>query len=251
MPEINIETSLGFRAIELKDPILDKGIGLVANLNIEYGDRFNDGGEKPFDYFTVKAGVNIQKSQPVLGQLNLIGRLWVTDIIDSPKNFLSLGFYQHMDYYDSDTISTVSSKVPYRFGTPASLGIGFMYQRKNIRNCSFDAFFHANAILLGATLSDYYQVDNRNYNLANGASFKTGFNFSFKDKLKFSTSYESYFFFTWKGYPENMNWEGVNEHEINYQGDRSHSLVHSISSRLDVKLKKTAISHIYVKYLQS
>lgn len=248
-PDIKIETSFGTRALELKNPVIDKGVGLVANLNIEYGDRFNTGGEKPFDYFTLKSSLYFQKSQPLFGQLNLIGRLWVTDLVDSPKNFLSLGFYQHMDYYDSDTISNISSKIPYRFAAPASLGIGFIYERKQLKKHKFDAFLHLNAVLLGASLSDYYKVDNRNYNLANGYSLKAGLNFAYKDKFKYSLSYETFGLYTWKGYPENINLEGIDKHEVNYQGDRSHSILHAISPRIDIKLRKrlylTLMSYTY------
>ncbi|WP_291127035.1 DUF3943 domain-containing protein, partial [Dysgonomonas sp. UBA7698] len=120
VPDVSVEVSAGVRVLELKGEILDKGVGAAMDVNIEYGDRFSDENEKPYDYFTFKSNLNIHSSQPMLSQLNIIGRLYVTELVDTKNDFLSLGFYQHFDYYDSDTISDVSGKIPYKFCTPAS-----------------------------------------------------------------------------------------------------------------------------------
>jgi hypothetical protein len=104
------------------------------DVNIEYGDRFSDENEKPYDYFTFKSNLNIHSSQPMLSQLNIIGRLYVTELVDTKNDFLSLGFYQHFDYYDSDTISDVSGKIPYKFCTPASFGAGSSI-KANVTEC--------------------------------------------------------------------------------------------------------------------
>ena len=148
-----------------------------------------------------------------------------------------MGFYQHLDYYDSDTISNVSAKVPYRFSTPASLGIGFIYENRRWEKWHFDASLHINTVLIGASLSDHYKVKDRNYNLGNGFGTKLGLNLSYKDKLNVSFSHKWYQLYTWKGYPEDIVWRGVNPEELDYQGDKSQARIHAISLRLDVKLK--------------
>lgn len=237
IPDLSIEVSSGVRVVEIEDPIVDKGVGFATYLNVEYGDKFNDGGEKPFDYFTLEASLGIQASQPILNQLNILGRLWVTDIAETKKNFLSMGFYQHLDYYDSDTISDVSSRVPYRFSTPASLGIGFIYENRRWTNWNLDAYLHANTILIGASLSDHYMVKDRNYNLGSGFETKLGFNLSYKDKLSISVSHKWYQLYTWKGYPEDIVWKNVDPEELDYQGDKSQARIHAASIRVDVKLK--------------
>lgn len=93
VPDVSVEISAGARVLELKGEILDKGVGAALDINIEYGDRFSDENEKPYDYFTFKSNLNIHSSQPMLSQLNIIGRLYVTDLVDTQKDFLSLGFY--------------------------------------------------------------------------------------------------------------------------------------------------------------
>ena len=57
--------------------------------------------------------------------------------------------------------------------------------------------------------------------------------------------------FTWKGYPEDIDWETIDVHEFNYQGDKSQAILHAISLRTDLKLRKnlflTAIGYNYTR----
>lgn len=236
-PEVSLEVSAGLRALELKDDIFDKGIGVATQINMEYGDRFDTDKNRPYDYFSFKAHLNIQASQPLLGQLNMVGRLWGTDVVDKKNSYLNFGVYQHFDYYDSDTISTVSSQIPYKFCTPASVGIGAMYKTKLLKNWDLDAYAHFTGIILGGALSDYYRVEDRNYNLASGFSGKSGFNFVYeKDKLAISTTYEVYRMFTWKGYAHDIDWDNIDSKSLNAQGDKSQAVLHAIGIRMDVKL---------------
>lgn len=251
VPDVSVEVSAGVRALELKGEILGKGVGAAMDVNIEYGDRFSDENEKPYDYFTFKSNLNIHSSQPMLSQLNIIGRLYVTELVDTKNDFLSLGFYQHFDYYDSDTISDVSGKIPYKFCTPASFGAGLIYQSKRIQNVGFNAFLHTNLVLLGGSLSDHYVVDMRNYNLASGFSTKLGFNLTYKDWASLSWNYEAYRMFTWKGYPQDIDWDNIDVHKFNYQGDRSQAILHAISLRADVKLRSHLfLTGIYYNYMR-
>ncbi|MDH6357517.1 DUF3943 domain-containing protein [Parabacteroides sp. PF5-9] len=239
VPQVYVEFSIGVRTLELRDEIFDAGMGVASEINIEYGDRFDSDDRKPYDYFSVKASLNGQTSQPMLGQLNIIGRLIGTDIWDDQKKYLSVGLYQHFDYYDSDTISDVSAKTPYKFCTPASFGIGVIYQSKRFKWWDIDAFGHLNGILLGGAFSDYYRVDDRNYNLASGFSTKVGFNFIYKKgKFAASTLYEVYRMYTWKGYPGDIDWTDFNSKTLDAQGDRSKAILHAVSLRLDLRLKK-------------
>ncbi len=242
IPDVSVEVSAGVRALELKDNIFDKGVGASINVNIEYGDRFASEDMKPYDYFTFRSNINIHSSQPALGQLNILGQLYIGELLDTKKDFISLGIYQHFDYYDSDTISTLSAQIPYKVCTPASFGIGAIYQSKRSKNYKFDSFLHLNLVLLGGTLSDHYKVDNRNYNLASGFSTKAGANLAYKDKFGLSFIQETYRMFTWKGYPKDIDWNNVDIHEFNYQGDQSEATLHVTSLRADLKLR----NHFYL-----
>jgi len=106
---------------------------------------------------------------------------------------------------------------------------------------------HGTLVLLGGTLSDHYVVDKRNYNLASGFSSKIGGSLTYKNKISVSTSYEMYRMFTWKGYPENVDWENINVHEFDYQGDKSQAILHAFTLRADLKMT----DHLYLTGIYS
>ena len=249
LPELYIELSTGLRVLELKTPIIDKGFGVATNINIEYGDIFETEQERAYDYFSLRGNLNGQGSQPLLSQLNICGRLYSTGLVDTSNDLLNLGIYQHFDYYDSDTISNISIGVPYRFGTPASFGLGFVHKSKRFKNWDIRSYLHGNCILLGASLSDYYVVKDRNYNLASGFSWKFGTIFSYKDFINFSLINEVYRLFTWKGYAEDIDWNTINEKTLNAQGDHSQAVLNVFSLRADLRLRrKLYLTGIYYNY---
>lgn len=239
MPSISVNASMGMRTFDLQDQIFKKGCGIATEITIRYGDRFDAKDTKPYDYFSISANLNIQASQPILGQINVVGRLVAKELVDNKKHYLSLGMYQHFDYYDSDTLSITSPKTPYKFGTPASFGAGLIYQYKGSKQWDINSYAHLNAVVLGSTLSDYYQVDQRSYNLASGYSAKLGANFIHKkDKLSISAVYNIFQMFTWKGYPADIDWKKVDPKSFNVQGDHSRAILHALGVRMDIKLYK-------------
>lgn len=243
IPNIAAEVSAGVRLLEFKKPFFDNGIGATAVINIEYGDRFEVKSTKPYDYFTFGAVLNMQGGQPLLGQLNIMGRLLAREFLEDRASHLSVGMYQHFDYFDSDTISVVSPHSPYKLGIPASVGCGVMFRTVERGRFALDAYCHANAVLLGGILSDYYKVDERNYNLASGFSVKTGLNFVVKrDRFSLSASHEYYRLFTWQTYPSDTDLRTANYRTINVQGDRSAATFAVTEFRGDLKLWR----HLYL-----
>ena len=239
VPELCVAFSVGARALEFKDEILDTGMGVTSEIDVEYGDRFSVEHEKPYDFFTMRIGLNAQKSQPVLGQVNLIGRLSNQELIDKPDRMLNVGLYQHFDFYDSEVISDVSSVIPYKIAIPASVGGGLQFQRQNFNNWDFSTSLYANGVIMGAVLSDHYRLEDRNYNIASGFGAKSRVTALYKkSKFSVSLSHEFYRFFTWDGYDLNIDWATVNPKTLNAQGDESQSSVHVYEFRLDYRLVK-------------
>jgi hypothetical protein len=239
IPKIKIEIASGVRNLELKDEILDEGFGLVSTAMLEYGEKFETRGFEPFDYFSVRTNLNLQKGQPVLGKINIIGRLWSIDWVDTQKDYLNFGVYQHYDYFDSDVISDISERIPYRFGSPASFGIGLMHNNLHHKNWERNSYVHLNFMLLGASLSDHYFVDERNYNLGTGFSEKMGFSTTYKEKFGISWQQEGFYIFTTKGYPKDYAFSGLDYNKgIDYQGDQSNTMLNTSTLKLDLKLYK-------------
>jgi hypothetical protein len=93
-------------------------------------------------------------------------------------------------------------------------------------------------MLLGASLSDHYFVDERNYNLGSGFSEKMGVSATFKDKFSVSWQQEGFHIFTTKGYPQDYDFSGTYNKGIDYQGDKSNTMLNTSTLKLDVKLYK-------------
>ncbi len=238
----NLSISAGMRVLDFNRWNLDKSIGFASEINVEYGDRFNSKNENPYDFFVLKVGLNVQKSQPILDQVNLMGRLFNRELIDNPKNKLNLGLYQHFDFYDSDTISEEIGTTPYKFATPASVGCGLHFQQLNVGNWDFSVEAHANGILMGGVLSDYYQLKNRNYNVASGFGTKVNINALFKcNKFSARLSHEFYRMFTWKDFDPTVVLTTLGEEKImvlDAQGAESQASMHISELRLDYRIAK-------------
>lgn len=237
VPMISLEVSAGVRLLELKDDIFDKGTGLATIISMEYGDRYNHDNPKPYDYFSIYTNINIQKSQPLLGQINILGRLWASELIDSKTDFLGIGVYQHFDYFDSDTISDVSNEIPYKIAAPASVGVGLIHQSKRFTDWDFNSQLHVNAIILGGSLSDHYRVSNRNYNIGSGFGGKGSINISYKDKISVSGFIDYFRLYTWKGYSPDLDLSTVDYNELNVQGDKSNSTLTASGIKAELKLR--------------
>lgn len=251
-PNLALRVSLGYRMLEYNGHLSDMHQGAGAQIDLEYGDRFEVKSTKPYDYFTVKAQLQMLKTQPLLTQLEIKGRLLAREIFDNYRSKGSIGLYQHFDFYDSDTIDNLE-KVPFKLGIPASVGAGFMFRDVEHRRWTFDCFAHANGIMLGSILSDHYQTDDRNYNWASGFSLKGGFNLVFgKDKFALSLSHNYFRLFTWKGYRYGTDLRTVNFRLLNVQGDASVASLNMTELRADFKIwKKIFGTVLFTNYMRS
>ena len=238
IPDIKLQFSTGVRSIHYRNNINDHSIGFASELMLEYGDKFSDERQRLFDYFTVRGNLNIQASQPALGRVNISGRLHGRNIINDDKHHrLNLAIYQTFDYFDSDTISLKSAKVPYRICAPAAFGGGLTYQYRTDKNDSVDAFIGWNGIILGGALCDYYNVYKRNYNLGSGFSIKASINaFLSKGRVNIGASHGFYRLFTWKGYPDDVLTKPYTHKTLNAQGTESQTSFHITELRADVKV---------------
>lgn len=222
-PAVGIQMSGGTKVMEFShDGVRDTRIGGTLGITMEYGDRFEVHSAKPYDYFTFHANLNFITHQPLLSRLNVQGRLLARELLDNHADDLSIGLYQDFDYYDSDSVSTALRKVPYKLGVPASLGAGLMYRNRLTPRMVFDADLHVNAVILGGILTDWFNLDQRNYNLGSGFSLKGGLQLTW-DKEKFCVSATTAFYrlFTWKGYSPKVNLHEVNYKTFNVMGDYS------------------------------
>jgi hypothetical protein len=197
--------------------------GICLDLKLIYGDLFSEDHQKPYDAFMVQTSFNFFSQQPFVGKVNITGQLWGKSGL--PKNrpvTLNWGFFQHFDYYDSNTVREKQKSNSYRIAEAAAFGIGGQFKAK-LRQTVCMASLFLNGILLGGSITDYYRVTDRDYNLGSGFSSKFFAIWMFGNTASLSVNVEDYRIFTWKGYGRETDLTQLTDRErmnLNVQGDR-------------------------------
>lgn len=247
VPPISVDVSLGARLLTMWENSEGSVAGAAAKIKIEYGDRYAVNTAAPYDYFSFLIGVQGIKSQPVINRAEIIGRLLSKEIVDKNSVNLSVGMYQHFDFFDSDTIDSYKSTrtlspcaVPYKLGAPASVGAGTMFRVKPHKSWSIDGNLHVNGILLGGVLTDFYRNYHRNYNWGSGFSLKAAVNWQFlNDRFMLRVANQLYRIYTWTGYDQNFDWSTTPEGApVNIQGDNSIATFNHLETELNYLLTK-------------
>lgn len=212
LPPISIELSVGPRMLDMID---NKGcrFGAAAELNLEYGDRFEHTTKVPYDYFSFLLEAQMMKTQPSLSRIEIMGRLLSREIIDDEHLNLNAGLYQHFDFFDSDTIRAeeknelIPETVPYKMGTPASVGGGAMIRYIPNHQMSLDGFAHFNLVALAGVSTDFYRDYHRNYSWGMGYSVKAGVNWALSnDKISVKIANQFYHLFTRNNFDSQYTW---------------------------------------------
>ena len=159
---------------------------------------------------------------------------------------LNVGIYQHFDFFDSDTIRPERNaayfpcSVPYKMGSPASIGGGAMFRYAPTKLMSFDGYLHLNAVILAGVLTDFYRDYHRNYNWGSGFSVKSGLNWALSnDRISVRIANQFYKIYTWSGYDANYDWSLTPEGKpVDVQGDASHSSFNHLEASVNYRLWK-------------
>lgn len=244
---LNLEVSLGTRMLSHHDNRRIIKAGASTRLKLEYGDPFDGDSKTPYDYFSFIADINAMQTQPLLNHIEITGRLLSKELISNNRHNLSIGLYQHFDFFDSDTISANHEykdfkpcAIPYKLGVPASVGAGAMFRYKPAQSSTLNAFCHVNGVILGGLLSDHYRFYNRNYNWSSGFSVKMGADFSIMDdRFKFSLRNQLYKLYSWQGWDWSYDWSQTPEGKpVNVQGDESTGFFCHLEGHIDYQLWK-------------
>ena len=212
LPPISIELSVGPRVLDM---LATKGFkaGASAELNLEYGDRFENTTKVPYDYFSFLLEAQVMKTQPLLSRIEIMGRLLSKEFIDEEHLNLNAGLYQHFDFFDSDTIRNeekdelIPRTIPYKLGTPASAGVGTMVRYIPNKKMSFDGFAHLNLVALAGVATEFYRDYHRNYSWGAGYSAKAGVNWSTSDdKVSVKIANQFYHIFTKNNFDSSYTW---------------------------------------------
>ena len=241
---VNVNVSAGGRYIADNNSIVRGEWNPYVNVALVYGDPFSERARKPYDYFSADVTFGLSGNQPLISSVHLLGRLCGVPISTTDGMKAEVGLFQHFNYYDSQPVKDGTSEVPFRISEAAAIGPGVIYRFPHLGNITkLEQRIFLDAILLGGSLTDYYNVIDRDYNLGSGYSAKinTLIEFGKYGSLIFNADY--YRIFTWKGY-EGKDLAAIDPLYLNAQGDKGHAtlfvlnphLVLSVTAQLSIDL---------------
>lgn len=232
---VNFIINVGPRFLAEQEYSKHGAVSMNVSLRLDYGDPFEDEYYSPYEWFQLRAGFDFFSSQPLISQVNAIGALWGKRIWSKGPRTLTTGVFQHFDYYDSHLKTKEGKKMePYRISEAAAVGGGFLYYKRPEVDDKVAVYaeLYANGVALGAGPSDYFRLDNRDYNMGSGYSVKGFTGLTYNKRWSFVLNTENYHIFTWKGYDPNVDLSQVDPSTFNAQGDKGNSRLSVLVARL-------------------
>ena len=218
------------------------------NLNVIYGDPFDRINDSPYDFFTADITFGLSSNQPLISKVNLLGKIWGTQLKTSTGMEMMFGIFQHFNYYDSEEVLDYSGHIPYKISEAASFGPGIIYKFPKVNSLlNLEQSLFLSGILLGGSLSDYYNVIDRNYNMGSGYSIKNKTYLDFGNYGNFSLNLYLYQIFTWKGY-ENKDLANIDPLYLNAQGDKGNVILAIINPKVNINISKKVKTNIEASY---
>lgn len=220
---VDFSISAGYRYLADNNSLFRGEGNPYINLNLVYGDAFKEETNKPFDYFTTDLTFGLSNNQPLITSVHLLGRLWGAHVIEKDDLKVLFGIFQHFNYYDSQPVKDGTSEVPYRISEAASVGPGILCSYPTIGNLTkLEQSIFIDGIILGGSLTDYYNIIDRDYNMGSGYSVKMNSFMEFGKVGSIRLGADYYRIFTWKGY-EQKDWGNTNPLYLNAQGDKGNA----------------------------
>lgn len=233
---VSFSASAGYRYLADNNTLFRGEGNPYVRFNLVYGDPFDGETTKPYDYFTLDATFGLSSNQPLITGLHLLGRLWSVPVEVNKGTEMEFGIFQHFNYYDSQPVKDGTSLVPYRISEAASFGPGIIYRFPQVGNLTrFEQRVFLDGILLGGSLTDYYNVIDRDYNMGSGYSVKASSFMEFGKVATFQIGADYYRIFTWKGY-EGKDLATTDPLYLNAQGDKGNASLLVLNARFGLAL---------------
>ena len=215
---------------------------------VQYGDAFDKVNDGPYDYFTARATFGLSGNQPLISQINLMGKLWGVPLKTTTGMEMMFGIFQHFNYFDSEEVIDGSGRIPYKISEAASVGPGMIYKFPRMNSLvNLEQRVFLSAILLGGSLTDYYNVIDRNYNMGSGYSIKNNTILDFGRYGMFALNMHLYQIFTWKGY-EHKDLETIDPLYLNAQGDKGNVMLAVVNPIIELNLSSHFKANMEVSY---
>ncbi len=144
-----------------------------------YNDKLETVGGKPFDYFDMHFQLNFQNAPHQIGLFNINGLLYSWDKGGSETSESRINTYLHMTYVDNEAYTYGGQSLSASYLKRWGLGNRFEHQ--------FETSFEA--IILGASKSDYFNLSNREYDYGPGLGLRAFYTLMASDKAALTAFY--------------------------------------------------------------
>ena len=235
---VDFTMSFGSRYLADNNHLFKGDYNPYIDFRLQYGDAFDTEETKPYDFFTARASIGLSKNQPLISQINLLGKLWGNTTTTRTGMEVMFGIFQHFNYYDSEEVIEGSGRIPYKISETTSFGPGIIYRFPKVNNMvNLEQRLFLSGILLGGSLTDYYHVIDRNYNMGSGYSVKNNTILDFNKYGLFALNVNLYHIFSWKGYNEDEI-DTINPLYLNAQGDKGNALLAVVNPMIEINLNE-------------
>ncbi len=235
---VDFTMTVGTRYLAADNHLFRGEYNPYIDFRFQYGDAFDTEATAPYDYFTARATIGLSKNQPLIGQINLLGKLWGTTTTTRSGMEVLFGIFQHFNYYDSEEVIDGSGRIPYKISETTSFGPGVIYKFPKVNDMvNLEQRLFLSGILLGGSLTDYYHVIDRNYNMGSGYSLKNNTILDFNKYGMFALNVNLYHIFSWKGYSDE-DLENSNPLYLNAQGDKGNALLGVVNPMIEINLNE-------------
>jgi len=158
---ISSNLAIGFRTIGEEELWKSDTTRVYIDFEFDYGDPFAGDMGKPYDHFDFNLQINFD-DKSTIGLAHTKGLLAGTTVRDTESSQHIIAAFQHYDYINN---------YAYELGGQ-SIGASFLSRFETDRGFVLRTALHLNAILLGATNSDYQNFSGREYDYGPGFCFK-------------------------------------------------------------------------------
>ncbi|MCE5206387.1 MAG: DUF3943 domain-containing protein [Porphyromonadaceae bacterium] len=209
---------------------------------LQYGEQYGELVEKPYEWFQTTGEAIIGNEGFHLTQMSILGLLFNKVLFQNENTWVTGGLFQHFNYYDIKQTgnNNNNSTTTLYISEAAAIGPGVIVQKKkNEVKTQFGA--HLSGIILGASTSDHFKLEDRDYNFGSGFSLKLSSSFQFRQKLLFALYAENYILFSWKGVNDYEKLKNLTTDEIdflNVQGDKSSVRLHLLGLNMKYRLNE-------------
>lgn len=164
---LNISLYAGIKNVNKGAKIWEGTNSAIFNLNLIYGNPFEDRKRKPFDFWRVRGEFTLGAGRKIVNNVMGYGIITGKNIKKKTSDML-FGLFQHYDFWDSKL---------FELGT-LGLGGGIFHRLQVSNTTDIVTQFHLGIVPLAGVSSNHIQVVDRDYNYAGGlqAMFEMAFN---------------------------------------------------------------------------